>query len=190
MMRLHVLEPKTGVCHWLSDKPGGVYHSLKHRIAEANGPTPAALRELSDDALHAQIKKTHALADEWVLTLWAGFNCWAVGALGTRGVALKKWYDGNNPSAYQDLISGMPNTRMVQESCAQWHLADHIRRAPILLALLREIDGAAFFTAAAASAEGRDFLEKYRVFLDEHGHRGHQDRDYYAARRLIWSAVP
>ena len=184
MVRLHVLEPKTGVFHWLSDKPGGVYHYLKHRIAEANGPTPAQLRKLSDDALHAQIKKTRALADEWVLTLWAGFNFWAVGALGTLGVALKKWYDGSNPTAYQDLISGMPNTLMVQESRAQWHLADHVRRSPALLTLFRNIDGPAFFAQAADSAEGRDFLEKYREFLRDHGHRGHQDRDYYYARRI------
>ena len=63
-MRLHVLEPKTGVFHCLSDQPGGVSHYLKHRIAEANGPTPDELRKLFDDALHAQIKKTGALADE------------------------------------------------------------------------------------------------------------------------------
>ena len=189
MVRLHVLEPKTGVFHWLSDKPGGVYHYLKHRIAEANGPTPDELRKLSDDELHAQIKKTRALADEWVLTLWAGFNFWAVGALGTLGVALKKWYDGSNPAAYQELISGMPNTLMVQESRAQWHLADHIRRTPALLSLFRNIDGPAFFAAAADSVEGRAFLEQYRGFLREHGHRGHQDRDYYYARRTEDPAI-
>ncbi len=184
MLRLHVLEPKTGVFHWLSDKPGGVYHYLKHRVAEANGPSPEQLRKLTDDELHTQIKKTRALADEWVLTLWAGFNFWAVGALGTLAVALKRWYDGSNASAYQDLISGMPNTLMVQESRAQWHLADFIRRSPALLALFRKIDGPAFFAEAADSAEGRAFLEKYREFLREHGHRGHQDRDYYYSRRI------
>ncbi|MSQ68942.1 MAG: hypothetical protein EXR83_12285, partial [Gammaproteobacteria bacterium] len=183
LVRLHVLEPKTGVFHWLSDKPGGVYHYLRHRIAEADGPTPDELRKLSDEALQAQIKKTRALADEWVLTRWAGFNFWAVGALGSLGVALKQWHDGSNAAACQDLISGMPNTLMVPESRAQWHLADPLRRTPAVLALFREINGPAFFAAAAESAAGREFLERYRGFLREHGHRGHQDRDYYYARR-------
>ena len=87
LVRLHILEPRTGVLHWLSDKPGGIYHYINHRIDEANGPTPNALRQLSNDELEAQIAKTRALADEWVLTLWAGFNFWAVGALGTLAVA-------------------------------------------------------------------------------------------------------
>ena len=72
--RLHTMAPKTGVFHWLSDKPGGVYHYLAHRIDEANGPTPDDLRAMTDDELQNQIAKTRQLADEWVLTLWAGFN--------------------------------------------------------------------------------------------------------------------
>ena len=189
LVRLHILEPKTGVFHWLSDKPGGVYHYLKHRIDEANGPTPDALRALSDDELHRQIKKTRALADEWVLTLWAGFNFWAVGALGTLAAALQKWYDGSNPAAYQDLISGMPNTLMMQESRAQWHLANTVRQSPPLLALFKQIDGAEFFTECGSSAAGRAFLEQYQGFLREHGHRGHQDRDVYYLRRIEDPAI-
>ena len=189
MVRLHWLEPKTGVFHWLSDKPGGVYHYLKHRVDEANGPTPAALRMLSDTELAAQIDKTRAIADEWVLTLWAGFNFWAVGALGTLAVALQKWYDGTNPAAYQDLISGMPNTLMVQESRAQWHLANHIRRSPTLSALFHAIAGPAFFDELPNSEEGRAFLDQYQNFLTEHGHRGHQDRDIYYTRRIEDRAI-
>lgn len=184
VVRLHLLAPKTGVFHWLSDKPGGVYHYLKHRVGEANGPTVAALRLQSDADLDRQIRKTRALADDWVLTLWPGFNFWAVGALGALAVALEKWYDGKNPAAYQDLISGMPNTLMVQESRAQWHLADHIRRSPTLCALFREIDGPAFFEQLPESEEGRGFLAQYEQFLRDHGHRGHQDRDIYYTRRV------
>jgi rifampicin phosphotransferase len=184
IVRLHVLAPTTGVFHWLSDKRGGVYHYLKHRIAEANGPTPDELRALSDVELERQIEKTRAIADEWVLTLWAGFNFWAVGALGTLAVALKEWYDGANAAAYQDLISGMPNTLMIQESRAQWHLANRIRRSPTLLALFREIDGPAFFERLPDTDEGRAFAAQYADFLREHGHRGHQDRDIYYTRRI------
>jgi rifampicin phosphotransferase len=184
MVRLHWLEPKTGMFHWLSDKPGGVYHYLKHRIDEANGPTIKQLQTLSDEALEEQIQRTRRLADEWVLTLWAGFNFWAVGALGTLAVALEKWYDGDNPSAYQDLISGMPNTLMIQESRCQWHLADTIRRSPKLSALFNDHAGKEFFAELPHSEEGRAFLERYEEMLRDHGHRGHQDRDIYYTRRI------
>ncbi len=184
MIRMHVLAPQTGVLHWLSDRPGGVYHFLQHRIDEANGPSPEALTKLSDAALEAQIEKTRRLADEWCLTLWAGFNFWAVGAMGSLAVLLEKWYDGTNPSVYQDLISGMPNTLMIAESRAQWRLADRIRNSPVLRELIGEKTGAAFFDALPDSEEGRAFLAEYAAFLREHGHRGHQDRDVYYKRRI------
>ncbi|MFT4584062.1 MAG: phosphohistidine swiveling domain-containing protein [Gammaproteobacteria bacterium] len=189
MARLHWLEPKTGIFHWLSDKPGGVYHYLKHRIDEANGPTPKELQTLSDEALEKQIQITRGLADEWVITLWAGFNFWAVGALGTLAVALEKWYDGDNPSAYQDLISGMPNTLMIQESRCQWHLADTIRRSPTLSALFNDNEGGKFFAELPHSEEGRAFLQRYQEMLRDHGHRGHQDRDIYYTRRIEDPAI-
>ena len=187
--RLHTMAPKTGVFHWLSDKPGGVYHYLAHRIDEANGPTPDELRAMTDDELQNQIAKTRQLADEWVLTLWAGFNFWAVGCLGLLAIALEKWYDGDNASAYQDLISGMPNTLMIKESRAQWQLANRIRRSPELLALFHETGGPRFFEELPKSVEGRAFLEQYREFLREHGHRSHQDRDVYYLRRVEDPAI-
>jgi len=159
-------------------------YKIVNRTDEANGPTPDDLRELSDDELEAQITKTRALADEWVLTLWAGFNFWAVGALGALAVAVERWYDGDNPAAYQDLISGMPNTLMIQESRVQWHLADTIRHSPALLKLFNENEGPAFFAALPDSDEGRAFLERYDQMLRDHGHRGHQDRDIYYTRRI------
>ena len=184
MARMHVLAPQTGVLHWLSDKPGGVYHYLAHRIDEANGPSPDALRALSDAELEAQIAKTSKLADEWCLTLWAGFNFWAVGAMGLLAALVERWYDGGNTSVYQDLISGMPNTLMMIESRAQWRLAQHIRNSPLLRALINDKQGAAFFAALPESEDGRAFLVEYQTFLREHGHRGHQDRDYYYKRRI------
>ncbi|MBX9605491.1 MAG: hypothetical protein K2Y51_04660 [Gammaproteobacteria bacterium] len=184
MVRMHWLAPQTGVLHWLSDKPGGVYHYLKHRVAEANGPTPEALRALTDVELEAQIARTRQLADEWCLTLWAGFNFWAVGAMGLLAVLVERWYDGANRAVYQDLISGMPNTLMMIESRAQWRLAQRVRNSPVLRALLAEHEGAAFFAALPAHEDGRAFLVEYDAFLREHGHRGHQDRDYYYKRRV------
>ena len=189
MARMHVMAPQTGMLHWLSDKPGGVYHYLKHRIDEANGPTPEALRVISDAELEMQIEKTRKLADEWCLTLWAGFNFWAVGAMGSLAALLERWYDGSNPAVYQDLISGMPNTLMMVESRAQWRLAQHIRHSPLLRSLIADQEGAAFFAALPESEEGRAFLAEYEVFLREHGHRGHQDRDYYYKRRIENPAI-
>lgn len=157
-------------------------------MIEANGPSVDALRKLSDANLEQQIRKTRALADEWVLTLWAGFNFWAVGALGALAAALEKWYDGKNPAAYQDLISGMPNTLMAQESRAQWHLANHVRRSKTLSALFHEL-GPAFFEKLPDSEEGRAFLAQYEQFLRDHGHRGHQDRDIYYTRRVEDRAI-
>ena len=184
MARMHVLAPHTGMLHWLSDKPGGVYHYLAHRVDEANGPNPEGLRTLSDAELEAQIARTSKLADEWCLTLWAGFNFWAVGSMGLLAALLQRWYDGDNASVYQNLISGMPNTLMMIESRAQWRLAQHIRNSSVLRALINDKEGAAFFAALTDSEDGRAFLGEYQTFLREHGHRGHQDRDYYYKRRI------
>jgi phosphohistidine swiveling domain-containing protein len=189
VVRLHILESKTGIFHWLSDKPGGVYHYINHRTEEANGPTPDELRKLSDDELETQIRKTRGLADEWVLTLWAGFNFWAVGALGALAVALEKWYDGENPAAYQDLISGMPDTLMIQESRSQWHLADEIRQSAELSTLFEKYEDDAFFDQLPNSSQGRKFLTHYEDMLRDHGHRGHQDRDIYYPRRIEDRAI-
>lgn len=183
LIRMHRDFPRIGVLHWLSDKPGGSYDFMNNRVDEANGPSAEELAALSDAELEAEIERTDAFARDWLLSLWTGFNFWAVASLGSVAWALSEWYDGENEAAYQSLISGVPETLLVKEGREQWDLAAIVRNSPSLRAMLEQNEGAAFFSALEETEEGRSFLKKYNVFMKEHGHRGAQDRDYYYKRR-------
>jgi len=178
--RIHVLEPKYGLFRWFET----TYSWIDHRIEEANGPTPEALRLLSDDELKKQIDRSVRLVDEFFATLWPGFFWIASGAFGTLGLMLAKWYDGHYPGVFQDLITGIGETALVKETRDMWHLTDEIRRSRKLTECLSQFQGAAFFAELKNFAEGRAFLVKYQEFLQNHGHRGHQDRDIYYSRRI------
>ncbi|MGH8598334.1 MAG: PEP-utilizing enzyme, partial [Gammaproteobacteria bacterium] len=141
-----------------------------------------ALMRLSDAALLQQCDRSVRLVEEFFWTLWPGFFWVAGGAFGMLNLLLTKWYDGDYPGVFQDLITGIPNTALVKETHDLWHLADELRHSPELLACMKHQD-AAFFRALEDSERGRAFLEKYRQFLTRHGHRGHQDRDIYYVRR-------
>lgn len=93
-------------------------------------------------------------------------------------------YDSDRVGVFQDLITGVPNTLLVQETHELWQLADEIRLSPALTAGMIQHQDDAFFAALASFDEGRVFLAHYQSFLRNHGHRGHPDRDMYYSRRV------
>ncbi|MFT4585492.1 MAG: phosphohistidine swiveling domain-containing protein [Gammaproteobacteria bacterium] len=178
--RLHVLEPKHGLTGWFKN----TYSWIDGKIEEANGPSADALRRASDAALKKHCDQSTKMVEGFFETLWPGFSWIAPGALGLLNVLLTKWYDGDAPAVFQDLIAGIPDTALVIETHDLWHLADAIRQSEKLTACLHQHENAAFFNALKDFEEGREFLEKYTAFLVAHGHRGHQDRDIYYKRRI------
>ena len=179
-LRVHALTPELGVTRWWKS----TYDYLDNRTAEADGPSVEELRRMSDTALLRQAEQAVAFVDEWYITLWPGFFWLASGAFGGLGLMLEKWYDGDNEGIFQDLISGIPGTKMVEETDEMWDLAELLRQSPELTRLADECDGDTFFPALEQSEAGLAFLVKYREFLHNHGHRGHQDRDFYYYRRV------
>ena len=98
---------------------------------------------------------------------------------------MENWYNGDNPNAYTDVISGLPErTQQGHDDYDFWQLAEVIRHSEKLLFLLDTFEGAAFFEELKNHEEGRGFLARYDEFLETNGCRGHADRDIYYPRRI------
>ena len=98
---------------------------------------------------------------------------------------IENWYDGDNPNAYTELISGVPErTQQSHDDYDFWQLADTIRRSEKLLGLLKSSEGGAFFEELENHEEGRAFLSQYEEFLELNGCRGHADRERYYLRSV------
>ena len=140
---------------------------------------------LSDAALK------QALNDQWlVASRYTGYSMivyfvyWQqMSTLMERMIAW--WYDGDNKNAYAELCQGV-NTRSKtqQENIGLYEFAELIRNSAALQTLFAKHNGADFFKALDSSDEGRAFMTKYREFVREHGHRGHEDRDFGYPRRF------
>ncbi len=114
-----------------------------------------------------------------------GSFIFAPGLLLWLGDLIGRWYTGSNAGVYADLITGVPRqTVTLQENEQLWHLAQMIRRSPVLQALFEAHAGAAFFGAAAACPEAEAFSQAYAAMVREHGHRGQADRDFWFPRRI------
>lgn len=94
------------------------------------------------------------------------------------------WYKGDNPNAFTDIISGLPErTNQFNDDYDFWELGDMIRKSEKLRTLIEKFEGAAFFEELKNHDEGRAFLSQYDDFLEMNFYRGHADRDIYYARR-------
>jgi phosphohistidine swiveling domain-containing protein len=148
----------------------------------ANFPV-ATLPNMSDEELK---RFTFEYVEEeyrYFIDIWPGFNNFRDGInLLTQLVA--KWYDGSNPAALADLLTGVQKpTTTVHENVELWELSERIRNSPALSATFTSHEGPDFLADLENSDEGRAFLAEYRTFLVKRGHRGHADRDIYYPRR-------
>jgi pyruvate,water dikinase len=95
------------------------------------------------------------------------------------------WYNGNNPNAFTEVISGLPErTNQFNDDYDFWKLAETIRHSDKLCTLINEFEGAAFFEELKNHKDGRIFLSQYDEFLEMNFYRGHADRDIYYSRRI------
>jgi len=159
------------------------------KIAEANGLPDSELRRLSDTELRRYLRSLEDLAIKFMDSLWVGTHIPMPMIFGLFGTLVAKYYKGDNPTISQDLMSGLPPTLQTKETHDFYELAQRLRQSKSLRKVFDENPGATFFEALKDSEEGREFLEAYRAFVAEHGHRGHQDRDIYFKRRADDPAI-
>jgi pyruvate,water dikinase len=182
--RIRGLEPSASVNKWIKYQYEEYINNPK-RWAQADGLPDEGLRRLSDAELKRYIDGMIDLEREYFQDMWSGFFLHARDSMSLLGWMLANWYDGSNTMAFSDLITGVPKrTSTMEENLQLWRLSDQIRHSPELLALFRAHQGAAFFAKLEDSAKGKEFLEKYRSFAKEYGHRGQADRDIYYPRRI------
>ncbi|MBX9605758.1 MAG: hypothetical protein K2Y51_06015 [Gammaproteobacteria bacterium] len=180
--RVHLLKPEFGLMRWVAT----TYDYLDHRIEDANGPNDATLAALSDAELVRAAETRVAFVDEWYETLWPPFFFYATGALIGLVKLLEHWYPEAPPSTYQDLICGIPGNKAAIEAEALFELSEQIRASAALRELFETQSRETFFHAVKNSPlpEARAFAAAYARFIHDHGHRGHQDRDFYYDRRV------
>lgn len=184
--RMHLLEPsygfnlREGTRGWFDS----LYDMIDNRTEESRGPSQEELRKFSEYELDCEIARSKGVLDEMFINMWPGYNFYAPAIFNALALLLGSWYDGDNPSVFQELCSGIPETNMMWESKDQYALAEELRKRPEVLERFWQADGTEFFTELETYEEGRRFLEKYQQFLRDHGHRGHQDRDVAHKRRI------
>lgn len=147
--------------------------------------TAEGLRTYSDDELRRHIEAVMKLGVDFFVIVRPAFHLYSATAFGILREMLVHWAGSEDiDTVFQELVSGLPKrTAMLQEQADLWALAEMLRASPTLLGVLDRHEGPDFFRELGNSEEGQAFLARYKVFLADHGHRGHQDRDIWFPRR-------
>src|SRR6202012_2639595 len=108
--------------------------------------TDEELDQLGDTELMKYTDKLVDRTDRFIGAEWIAFFLYAPTALFALSKMLEKWYDGDNPNVFGDLLSGLPQqSTTVLENNAIWELAEMIRRNPELRgAFYRSTDATCF----------------------------------------------
>ncbi|HZZ47839.1 MAG TPA: PEP/pyruvate-binding domain-containing protein [Pseudonocardia sp.] len=184
--RCALLDRKHGVTTWWAN----VENWIQNRSVEAGGESEEQMRRFSDGELRQHVEKFVNFEGVYITDVWTGFFVHAELALFSVTQMIMSWYDGDNPGAITDVITGTPNPgATAKENRDLWLLAQKVRKSPELLALFEANEGQAFFDRAADTEAGRAWLAEYHEFVTKHGHRGHADRDIYFTRRAEDPAV-
>jgi len=184
--RIKFINPRHGVRGWIET----TRQYMAQRVVEADGLDEAALRRLSDPELQRYADARLEFMASLLEIMWSGFQLHGASALYLLGALLARWYDGDNRMVYADLVTGLPQrTLTMEENLALWDLAALIRRDEVLLELFRTSDARNFFQRLAQHPAGGPASEMYRRLVEQHGHRGHADRDFYYARRAEDAAI-
>ena len=180
--RVESLRPDQGFQWWRHFKR--LYDDPK-ATAEFNGLSHEQLGKLSDQELKDHI--WHMIVIEI-----GTYDMTASGLLYymREGVAwlnwmMANWYDGGRPGIELDLISGQREPTITGiENHELWQLAQEIHNSTKLKDLLRLHPDRTFFERLDdGDYEYAAFKKKYQKYVDDHGHRGHSDRDIYFIRR-------
>ncbi len=140
---------------------------------------------MSDDELKSHIAEVVRLEIASYDPPWNGL-LWHMGeSLGWIGWICANWYNGDRPNVFMDLVTGTrQETITTEETFAAWDLAETVHRDPELKSMFQKYPDERFLSEKAAMCvNGPAFLEKYKNYVLERGHRGHPDRDIYFHRR-------
>lgn len=155
------------------------------KVPERGPVDPEKLKLWTDQALVRLINEYTEYAENKHYSQWTGWFIHAANAMTILGKLLSSWYDGDNPSIFVDLITGLPERTMtMQENVDLWRLSVEIRNNPAVKELFDSSDESEFFDKLGKLPEGARAAEMYEQILEKHGHRGHADRDFYFPRRL------
>ena len=182
-------------------RKGAEGYDQRRKMAKTMTPSQEELRAMSDDELRQSMEnqfrgvtyregesppmdetgvRRGAAGGGWGAFFLYGPICEAL----LQGV-IRDWYDGDNPNAYTEVISGISErTQQFHDDYDFWALADTIRRSEKLRTLIQEFEGAGFFEELKNHEEGRAFLSQYEEYMEMGFFRGHADRDIYYARRI------
>ncbi len=161
-----------------------VYKFINEKKVQNVWPSAKDLENFSDEEVIAELDHKMQMFEDYLTVLRPAFHVYSPYAFAILKYILENWYQGQNEYAFADLVTGLPRrTEMLIEQVDLWEVGEIIRKSPTLTGLLQAHEGAEFFDACTGSDEGRAFLKTYQVFLEKHGHRGHQDRDLWNPRR-------
>ena len=184
--RIAILDRRHGVRGWIET----TRQYMAQRVEEAEGLDDDGLERLSDADLERYVDARMEFMAGLLEVMWSGFQLHGASALYLLGAVLARWYDGDNAMVYADLITGLPQrTLTMEENLALWDLAALIRRDEALLGLFRTSDAREFFQRLGEHPAGGAAVALYRRLVEEHGHRGHADRDFYYPRRAEDPAI-
>jgi hypothetical protein len=166
---------------------------VNNRSAEADGLSDAELRELDDGELKRYILGQIAFEQEYNRRVcWPGMFMYSRDTMTLLAKFLGSWYDGGNPHAFEELITGSPTmTITVKEHTALHQMSRAIRKSAPLARSFARLEPAEFFTSLTDSADpdSRELASMVESFLATSGHRGHADRDIYYPRYLDDPAI-
>lgn len=181
LARARVVYPKTGHPYgWMK----ALENYWNNRVEEAEGLPAEQLPELSDAQLRRYIQRQISFENEYNVDLcWPGLFIYVRDLMTILYLIMEKWYDGDNPYAYPELIAGSPKvTETVREHLELHHMAAAIRGSQQLSDDFARLDAAGFRESLSGSEDGRRLAETIEAFLAGSGHRGHADRDIYFDR--------
>jgi rifampicin phosphotransferase len=184
--RTLLLEPEAGPTKWI----GVVYEHLDHNTTEGDGKSDAELADLTDRELRRYALARMDLAVEMRSTMWTAFFVYGPGMLSLLGDWLARWYTGQNPHAFSDLVSGLPKQSVtLRENEELWKMAGLIRADSVLASAFDAWSDGAFLEKVDEIAGAEEFARRYAAFKREHGHRGQADRDMWYPNRFEDPAI-
>ncbi|MDP7357568.1 MAG: PEP/pyruvate-binding domain-containing protein [Pseudomonadales bacterium] len=189
-LRIEETEPSKGISDFIFTAmrrdPGVDISAIMRSAAKSfTFPTDEELQALGDDELRQRLEAANRTFYGIENGTWGHIHIWAPVLRTLLEGVLRYWYDGDNPNAYIELISGFPeSTQQSRDDYDFWKLAETIRQSEKLSGLIEEFEGAAFFEELKNHEEGLAFLSKYDEFLEMNFYRGHADRDMYYPRRI------
>jgi rifampicin phosphotransferase len=181
-LRLYAANPQQSLTGWFKPFFDRIYDPASIKTAE--GLSNDELAKLSDRELVKYIERMIDIEVTYYEDGYLGFVFHVVDAYNVLGWMIANWYDGENPMAYFDLITGSNKRTETQiQNRRLWEISEEIRKSAALIALMKEHQGRDFFARLADSEEGRAVLARYEAFAAEYPHRGHDDRDIAYTRR-------